>query len=79
LVALEPQSLRSQTLCLLVKRVNLVIHSRRLGFGLIGAAQFFQRFLNGEFACFGHGKLSYQKGSQSGDGNNNGNVLAAAC
>jgi hypothetical protein len=54
-VPLQAESLRSQALYLVIKRFNFLGESRLPGFRRIGAAQFFQRFLNGEFGCFSHG------------------------
>ena len=48
------------TLYLVIKGVNLLSAPRVPGFRRIGAAQFFQRFLDGEFGCFGHGKPHIQ-------------------
>jgi hypothetical protein len=57
--------LRSQALYLVTKRVNFLSESRVLRFPRIGATQFFQRFLNGEFGCFGHDKASYPSDGHS--------------
>jgi hypothetical protein len=60
--------LRSQALYLVTKRFNFLSESRFLGFPRIVAAQFFQRFLNGEFGCFSHGRPSYPSGKRSDNG-----------
>jgi hypothetical protein len=52
--------LGSQALYLFIKRLNFLSVSCALGFRRIGAAQFFQRFLNGEFGCFSHGNPHIQ-------------------
>jgi hypothetical protein len=52
--------LRSYALYLVIKGVNLLSAPRVPGFRRIGAAQFFQRFLDREFGCFGHGKPHIQ-------------------
>jgi hypothetical protein len=67
-VPLQAESLRSQALYLVSKRVNFLSESRVLRFPRIGAAQFFQRFLNGEFGCFSHGKPSYPSDKRSDNG-----------
>src|SRR5258708_9933866 len=64
----KAKSLRSQALYLFIKRVNFLGESRVLGFPRIGATQFFQRFLNGEFGCFSHGKPSYPSDKRSDNG-----------
>jgi hypothetical protein len=67
-VPLQAESLRPQALYLVTKRVNFLSESRVLGFPRIGAAQFFQRFFNGEFGCFSHGKPSYPGDKRSDNG-----------
>jgi len=57
---LEAKSLRSQTLYFVVKRVKFLSVPRALGFRRICGAQFFQRFLDGKFGCFGHCKPHIQ-------------------
>jgi hypothetical protein len=64
-VPLQAESLGSQALYLVTKRFNFLSESRFLGFPRIGAAQFFQRFLNGEFGCFSHGRPSYPSDKRS--------------
>jgi hypothetical protein len=67
-VPLQAESLRPQALYLVTKRVHFLSESRVLGFPRIGAAQFFQRFFNGEFGCFSHGKPSYPGDKRSDNG-----------
>lgn len=52
----QAKSLRPQALYLVVERVHFLISSYVSGFRRIGAAQFFERFLDREFWCFSHGK-----------------------
>jgi hypothetical protein len=56
LVPVQAKSLRSHALDLVIEGVHLLRAPRIPGFRRIGAAQFFQRFLDGEFWGFGHGK-----------------------
>jgi hypothetical protein len=60
LVPFKAKSLRSQALYLFIKRLNFLSVSCALGFRRIGAAQFFQCFLNGEFGCLSHGNPRIQ-------------------
>jgi hypothetical protein len=55
LVPVQSKSLRSQALYLVTKCIHVIGALRAFGLWCIGAAQFFQRFLDGEFGCFGHG------------------------
>lgn len=52
----QAKSLRSHALDLVIEGVHLLRAPRVSGFRRIGAAQFFQRFLDGEFWGLGHGK-----------------------
>src|SRR5207302_8055520 len=88
LVPLQAQSLRSQALCLFLKRINFLIRSGALSFRRICAAQLFQRFLNGEFGCFSHGMPSYLSDERSDNRNQQagagyglsiGQVLESGC
>jgi hypothetical protein len=54
----ETQSLRSHSLYLFIKRVNLLFVPRGFGFPRISLAHFIERFLNGELCGFGHDKSS---------------------
>jgi hypothetical protein len=56
----QAKSLRSQALYFFIESVHFLGASRVLGFRRIGGAQFFQRLLDGEFRCFGHGKPHIQ-------------------
>ena len=56
LMPVQTKSLRSQPLYLVIECVHFLCASRGPGFRRIGGAQFFQRFLDREFRCFGHGK-----------------------
>jgi hypothetical protein len=58
LVLLEAQPLRFHALYLFIKCVNFLIDPRVFRFWRIAAAKLFERFLNGEFADFGHGNPS---------------------
>jgi Ca2+:H+ antiporter len=60
LVPVQAKSLRSHALYLVIECVHFLSASRVLGFRRIGGAQFFQRFLDREFRCFGHGKPRIQ-------------------
>jgi len=60
LVPVQAKSLRSHALDLVIKGVHLLGVPRVPGFRRIGAAQFFQRFLDGEFWGFDHGKPHIQ-------------------
>jgi hypothetical protein len=60
LVLVQAKSLRSHALDFVIKSVHLLRAPRILGFRRIGAPQFFQRFLDGEFWGFGHGKPHIQ-------------------
>ena len=60
LVPVQAKSLRSHALDLVIEGVHLLRAPRIPGFRRIGAAQFFQRFLDGEFWGFGHGKPHIQ-------------------
>jgi hypothetical protein len=57
----ETQSLRSHSLYLFIKRVNLLIMLRGFGFLRIGLTQFIECLLDGELRGFGHGKSSFWK------------------
>ena len=57
---IQTESLRSHALYLLIEHVHFIRAPFVPGLGCIGAAQFFQRFLDGEFGCFGHGKPHIQ-------------------
>jgi hypothetical protein len=61
LVPVEAESLGSHALYLVIERVHFLSASRVLGLGRIGAAQFFQRFLDREFRCFCHGRPHIQQ------------------
>lgn len=65
---LQAESLRSHAIYLVSKRVNFLSALRFFGFPRIGAAQLFQRFLDGEFGCFSHGETSYPGGKRSDNG-----------
>jgi hypothetical protein len=54
LVPLQAQSLRSQTLYLVPKRVHFIGELRALGVWRISAAQFVQRLFDGESGYFSH-------------------------
>jgi hypothetical protein len=60
LVPLQAVSLRSQALYLVIECFHFLGASRVLGFRRIGGAHLFQRFLDGEFGCFGHGEPHIQ-------------------
>jgi hypothetical protein len=60
LVPVQAKSLRSHAFDLVIKGVHLLCAPRLPGFRRIGAPQFFQRFLDGEFWGFGHGKPHIQ-------------------
>ena len=60
LVPIQAKSLRAHALDLVIKRFHFLSALRALGFRRIGGAQFFQRFLDGEFWGFGHGKPHIQ-------------------
>jgi hypothetical protein len=64
-VPVQAKSLRPQALYFLIESVHFLSASRVLGFRRIGGAQFFQRLLDGEFGCFGHGKPHIQGGKRS--------------
>jgi hypothetical protein len=57
LVPVQAKSLRSHALYLVIKGVHVLSVPLIPGFRRIGAAQFFQRLLDREFGCFGHGNL----------------------
>jgi hypothetical protein len=60
LVLVQAKPLRSHALYLVIKGIHLLGAPLIPGFRRIGAAQFFQRFLDREFGCFGHGKPHFQ-------------------
>jgi hypothetical protein len=60
LVPVQAKSLRSHAFDLVIEDVHLLGAPRVPGFQRIGAAQFFQRFLDGEFWGFGHDKPHIQ-------------------
>jgi len=60
LVPVQAKSLRSHAFDLVIEGVHLLRAPRIPGFRRIGAPQFFQRFLDGEFWGFGHGKPHIQ-------------------
>jgi hypothetical protein len=57
---IQAESLRSHALYLIIEHVHFFSAPFVPGLGCIGAAQFFQRFLDGEFGCFSHGKPHIQ-------------------
>jgi hypothetical protein len=59
-VPVQAKSLRPQAPNFFIERVHFLSASRVPGFWRIGGAQLFQRLLDGEFGCFGHGKPHIQ-------------------
>jgi hypothetical protein len=57
LVAVQAKSLRSHALYLVIKGIHVLSALCVPGFRRIGLTQFFQRFFDREFGCFGHGNL----------------------
>jgi hypothetical protein len=57
LVAVQAKSLRSHALYLVIKGIHVLSALRAPRFRRIGLTQFFQRFFDREFGCFGHGNL----------------------
>jgi hypothetical protein len=56
--SIEAQSLRSHSLYFLIKRIHFLVVPLVLRFRRLFAAQFFERFLNGQLGSFGHIKPS---------------------
>jgi hypothetical protein len=57
LVPFNTASCSSQTLYLLIKRIDVLVQPRHLRFWQIGPAQLVERFADVEFSCFCHGSI----------------------
>ena len=54
LMPFEAHSLRSHAFCFLIESIHFLLEPSVLRLPSIAAAQFFERFLNGELADFSH-------------------------